>query len=87
MDGPFNALPGRLLDPASNDGARGMIVTPRRAQAGRGGQDSAYGALRRFSPTGGFEFPIPEPKEGTNHPEGPSNGYVGYQHSPCLIRP
>ena len=22
-------LPGRLLDPASNDGARGMIVTPK----------------------------------------------------------
>src|SRR6266511_4247830 len=26
-DGP-SALPGRLLDPVSNDGARGMIVTP-----------------------------------------------------------
>src|SRR3954469_25222274 len=53
-------LPGRLLDPASNGGARGMIVAPKSAVAplarvalwrGQGGQNSAYGRLRR--PFGG----------------------------------
>src|SRR5204862_3142429 len=39
-------LPGRLLDPVSNDGARGMIVvSPKRRKARRREQDSAYGAL------------------------------------------
>ena len=42
-------LPGRLLDPVSNDGARGMIVTPKRGLKSprEGGQNSAYGRLRR----------------------------------------
>ena len=44
-------LPGRLLDPVSNDGARGMIVTPSeprlKGRASEGGQNSAYGRLRR----------------------------------------
>ena len=49
-------LPGRLLDPVSNDGARGMIVTPKRGLKSprEGGQNSAYGRLRRpffFSPS------------------------------------
>jgi hypothetical protein len=55
MDGP-SRLPGRLLDPASNGGARGMIVAPKSAVApparvalwrDEGGQNSAYGRLRR----------------------------------------
>ena len=50
-------LPGRLLDPVSNDGARGMIVAaPKSGRSGReaartdpgAGQNSAYGLLRRF---------------------------------------
>ena len=35
--------PGRLLDPASNAGARGMVISPPPAQGrGEGGQNSAY---------------------------------------------
>jgi len=30
LDGPSKS-PGRSLDPASNGGARGMVVTPKRA--------------------------------------------------------
>jgi hypothetical protein len=41
--------PGRPLEPVSNAGSRGMIVAPKpRASArGEGGQNSAYGPLRR----------------------------------------
>src|SRR5262245_8399325 len=52
MDGPSTELPGRLLDPVSNDGARGMIVIRRSPQGQRREQDSAYGALRHFLPPG-----------------------------------
>ena len=49
-DGPSESSPGRLLDPASNGGARGMIVvSPSAPQGGRRrGQNSAYGLLRHF---------------------------------------
>ena len=42
-------LPGRSLEPVSNAGSRGMIVTPKLVRKhARGGQNSAYGRLRHF---------------------------------------
>ena len=62
MDGPSTELPGRLLDPVSNDGARGMIVASPQGEE----QDSAYGALRRF-PSVGDKTPAYAPAPSTEH--------------------
>jgi hypothetical protein len=40
--------PGRSLDLASDGEARGMVVTPKPAQAGGGEQNSAYGFAAIF---------------------------------------
>jgi hypothetical protein len=43
--------PGRSLDPASDRGARGMIVPPERRKArGRGGKSELQRAVRRVTP-------------------------------------
>src|SRR6185295_13498263 len=50
-DGPSVESPGRSLEPVSDDGIRGMVVTlavARRKASEGGGQNSAYGSLRHF---------------------------------------